>query len=85
MNFSQMIDGQIASIKQNPKTPFKMSVEIIQVTDRQLTVNGKTIIKDMDDMWKHLQELTNTEVKFLGEYLIAMEMVSAPFNATFKV
>jgi len=85
MTFCQMIDGQVASINQNPKTPQKMSVEIIQVSDRELSVNKKSVTKDMDGMWKGLLELSTAEHKFLGEYLTVMEMVSAPVDATFKV
>ncbi|MCH4824273.1 hypothetical protein ML462_13940 [Gramella lutea] len=62
-----------------------MSVEIIQETDRDLKVNGKKVSQDMDGMWKGLQELTDTEKRFLGEYIMCMEISSAPLNATFTV
>lgn len=82
----QMVNDQAASINyQTLNNPKRMKVQIIPVSDRELKVNGKLLTQDMDEMWKGLGELSKSEMKCLGDYMIMKEMSSAPFEATFKV
>jgi hypothetical protein len=67
----QLINDQLAGINyKSIKNPKQMSVEIQSTDDQdQILVNGKTVRKDMDGVWRETAELTTTERRFFAEYL----------------
>jgi hypothetical protein len=59
-----------------------MCVKIIQINSREIQVNGKTILKDMDNDWYvSNDELTCNEAKALYEHLKAIERCTHPSSA----
>jgi hypothetical protein len=71
LKMRQLIDDQLAGINYKSIVKSnKMSVEIKSTDDQdQILVNGKTVRKDMDGVWRETAELTTTERRYFAEYL----------------
>jgi hypothetical protein len=71
LKMRQLIDDQLAGINyKSIEKQQQMSVHIQPTDDdNEFLVNGKTVRRDMDGIWKETAELTPTELRYFAEYM----------------